>query len=515
MGQLVGNLTNTALADPNTGGIHWYGNAPDALSAWANGQRNFQPPLTSVDDQGNKAPLAPDQSKPAPSLVKPTPQQAADPSGTGIPNAMSPGLTKAGKLMTLLTSGLQGALAGRAANEQATVMSGGRRSGGAGMGFEAGYQLPFTRAMMPVQLAQAQTGLQAGQLQNQMTRAGLQPVQTPYGNMPIEFAAKSYLPWMIRAGAQRDVANIRAGATEQAAETGAQSRVRVAQIEQGQPIPVDPDVAQLAGFPELAGQAVGKGTLDNINKALEARGFKTQDMGTNGTGPNQGMWLLDRGGNRVKQVSPFSLTFQRGASFAQNRPEEVVRDPNNPGIITYAPASEAMSQGLQAPQSAPTQAARSEARSEVPTKIGDQKVAFNTMIQHAQLLRSAARALNNGDVQALSGLKNSFKNAFGVSGPITAEAIADAYQGEVSNVINKGHITDKGNEKIAHTIDTSKQNFATVDSVLGAYESLAQSKLNMLNQQANAARTGNASSPNNAPPPGAKVMSLTDFLNAR
>lgn len=486
MGQLA-NLTNPALADPNTGGVHWYGNAPDALQAWATGQRNFQPPLTSVDEQGNKTPLGVDQSKPAPSLVKASPQQAADPYGTGIPNAMSPGLTKAGKLMTLLSSGLQGALAGRAANEQATVMSGGRRSGGAGMGFESGYQLPFTRAMMPVQLAQAQTGLEAGQLQNQMARAGLQPVQTPYGPMPVEFAAKSYLPWMIRSQAMQNVANTRAGASEYAADVGAGSRVKVAQIEQGQPIPLDPDVAHLAGFDELAGVPVGKGTLDNVNKALEARGFRTQDMGTNGTGENQGMWLLDRGGNRVKQVSPFSLTFQRGASFAQNRPEEVV-DPNDPGHVYYTTAANAMNNNLPAPAGAPTQAARSEARSEVPTKIGDQKVAFNTMIQHAQLLRDAARALNNGDVQALNGLKNSFKNTFGYSGPITAQAIADAYGGEVTNVIAKGHITDKDMEKTSKTLDPSKQNFATMDSVLTAYQALAQSKLNMLNNQANAAK---------------------------
>ncbi len=512
MGSLMGNLTNTALADPNTGGIHWYGNAGDALQNWAQGQRNFQPPLTSVDEQGNKTPLGADQSKPAPSLVKPSPQQAADPYGTGIPNAMSPGLTKAGKLMTLLSSGLQGALAGRAENEQATVMSGGRRSGGAGMGFESGYQLPFTRAMMPVQLAQAQTGLEAGQLQNQMTRAGLQPVQTPYGPMPVEFAAKSYLPWMIRSQAMQNVANTRAAASEYGADVGAGSRIKVAQIEQGQPIPVDPDVAQLAGFPELAGQPVGKGTLDNINKALEARGFRTQDMGTNGTGPNQGMWLLDRGGNRVKQVSPFSLTFQRGASFAQNRPEEVA-DPNDPGRVYYTTAANAMNNNLPAPASAATQAARSEARSEVPTKIGDQKVAFTTAIQHADLLRSAITALGNGDQQTLNSLKNRFKAEFGVSGPVTAEVIADAYSREVTKGLSAGHMTDSEIGTVGKTLNVNRQSPQQSLAVLDAYRALFQSKINMLNNQANAA--AGKKTPSNAPPPGAKIMSLTDFLNAR
>jgi hypothetical protein len=221
-------------------------------------------------------------------------------------------------------------------------------------------------------------------------------------------------------------------------------------------------------------------------------------MGKNGEDANSGMWLMDRGGNRIKQVSPNSITFQRGASFAQNRPETVV-DPNDPGYAYYTTAAEAMSQHLPSPQGAGTVAAKTEARSEVPTKVGDLKVAYGTMIAHAQLLRQAAKALNNGDVQALAGLKNQFKNQFGYAGPITSEAIADAYKGEVSNVINKGHITDTGNEKVAHTLDPTHQNYKTLDSVLGAYESLAQSKQDQLVKQATAAttpkRTTNAAKP--------------------
>jgi hypothetical protein len=105
------------------------------------------------------------------------------------------------------------------------------------------------------------------------------------------------------------------------------------------------------------------------------------------------------------------------------------------------------------------------------------------MIQHADLLRKAAQALGQGDVQALNGLKSAFKNQFGYSGPITAAAIADAYKGEVSNVINKGHITDKGNEKVEHTLDPTRQSPQQLEAVISAYQSLAQSKMNMLNQQ--------------------------------
>lgn len=173
----------------------------------------------------------------------------------------------------------------------------------------------------------------------------------------------------------------------------------------------------------------------------------------------------------------------------------VAADPNNPGNVTLMKKGQAAAQNVSLPASATTQAAKTEARSEVPTKIGDQKVAFNTMIQHADLLRAAARALNNGENQTLAGLENRFKNEFGYSGPITAQAIADAYGGEVTNVIAKGHITDKEMEKTSKTLDPLKQNYETVDKVLTAYQALAQSKMNMLNQQANAAKGGGTAAP--------------------
>lgn len=172
----------------------------------------------------------------------------------------------------------------------------------------------------------------------------------------------------------------------------------------------------------------------------------------------------------------------RAIAFAANRPVQII-DPNNPNQVKYDSAGNAIKTGAATPASASFTTNKAELKSELPTKIGDQKVAFTTMIQHAQLLRDAAKALDNGDVQTLAGLKNTFKNEFGYEGPITASAIADAYKGEVSNVINKGHITDQGNEKIAHTLDPSKQNYQTLDSVLGAYQNLAQSKMNMLNKQ--------------------------------
>ena len=87
--------------------------------------------------------------------------QAMDSGPAGMPNAMSPALSKGGKLLAFLSSGLQGALAGRAAQEQTIAETGGRRAGGIGTGFQAGYSLPFLRASQGQQV-------QRGGLENQL-----------------------------------------------------------------------------------------------------------------------------------------------------------------------------------------------------------------------------------------------------------------------------------------------------------------------------------------------------------
>jgi hypothetical protein len=95
------------------------------------------------------------QAQPQPKLQRPP---MTTPTGQ-----MVPGLTKGQKLTVLLKAGIQGAMAGRAASEQAVIQSGGRRSGGAGMGFEAGMEQPLIQATQ-------QQRFQAGQMQNQLTQ---------------------------------------------------------------------------------------------------------------------------------------------------------------------------------------------------------------------------------------------------------------------------------------------------------------------------------------------------------
>lgn len=416
-----------------------------------------------------------------PRIGQPSFVQAATAGATpGGANALSPGLNKAGKLVTLLTSGLQGALAGRRASEEAVIQSGGRRSGGAGMGFEAGYTLPWQRSMQ-------QQAVQRGGLENQIL-----------GNQVQYAPALNFLKMLQE---QAEVGKTQAEAGKATAETGAipdKQRLEQAQAEAAN-YKDDPNLGLIdlrtkqpvnpSGFAPLTAeeaQVLGKQPGERVPLKLKNTASEIAVRGLTTVNTEEGVFERNRNvGSMTRLGSNPRMMFAPGEQYTP-----VAADPNDPGKVTLMKKGQAAAQGVNLPQGAATTAAKTVARSEVPTKIGDQKVAFTTMIQHADLLREAARALSNGNVQTLAGLKNAFKNEFGYSGPITAKAIADAYAGEVTNVIAKGHITDAEMAKTGKTLDPSKQNFETLDKVLTAYQALAQSKMNMLNQQANAARGG-------------------------
>ena len=164
-----------------------------------------------------------------------------------------------------------------------------------------------------------------------------------------------------------------AGARVQAAEVGTHKPINVpgvgafnwddqqnkyvpVQGTQGATPTVDHDTATLAGVPQLADQPANAQAWSTINKALQAKGYRVQDMGSNGTGPNQGMWLLDRAGSPVKQVSPNSLTYQRGASFAQTRAAYTPFETVEPGTNTPTTISNLQALRSGAPKVSVTQA---------------------------------------------------------------------------------------------------------------------------------------------------------------
>lgn len=475
MGQLFGQtgLTNpgTALMSSASGGEPLFIGTPSQV------QQHLGQSRDAVIKSGINNPVSAPKPQPAfPVSGQPSFQQAATsgamPGGT---NALSPGLNKAGKLVTLLQSGLQGALAGRAASEQATVASGGRRSGGAGIGFEAAEAYPW-------QQVGRQLGAQQQQAQTNVLQSEAQNVNIPGMGQTPGWLAKALGPAYIRGQAQQNVQGMKGDTAENVAGINkrfqtvpgiglfdTQNRQLIPETAQG--IIITPDIAKEYQLPQ---QFIGKPmSLQNLASVQRSSVFENVPQMT-----AQGPIMVNRRNATAQPVQgPGGQKFSPPALAS---PREVA-DVNNPGQTITMSGAQAM--GQPGVQSASVQVPKKAAAAEVPTQIGNQRVAFTTMIQHAELLRQAAKALNNGDVQTLAGLGNAFKNEFGYAGPITAQAIADAYGGEVTNVIAKGHITDAEMAKTGKTLNPAKQNFATVNGVLNAYQALAQSKMNMLDQQ--------------------------------
>lgn len=111
----------------------------------------------------------------------------------------------------------------------------------------------------------------------------------------------------------------------------------------------------------------------------------------------------------------------------------------------------------------------------------DTRVAYNTGLDHSKNLLDAVDALNNGDVKKLNSLKNYFKTEFGSPDVPTYDAIANAYNHEVTAVISKGHMTDKEVET-GHAVLPDNASPQTLRKVIGAYQNLVLSKRDELDK---------------------------------
>lgn len=148
----------------------------------------------------------------------------------------------------------------------------------------------------------------------------------------------------------------------------------------------------------------------------------------------------------------------------------------------------------------------------------DTRLAYNTALDHSDLLLKASDALGNNDFRALNSLANNFKTAFGWSGKINYDAISNAYNHEVNSVISKGHITDKEVET-GHATLPDNANAQTIRDVVGSYKSLMSSKRDELDKiiKAGAGNKANAvintgSSSDSSGGGGKKVLSPAEWV---
>ena len=111
----------------------------------------------------------------------------------------------------------------------------------------------------------------------------------------------------------------------------------------------------------------------------------------------------------------------------------------------------------------------------------DTRVAYNTAIDHADQLLKAADALGNGDQKTLNSLKNVFKTQFGSPDVTNFDAIANAYNHEVTSVVSKGHITD-AEVAAGHATLPDNASPDQIKGVAAAYKNLMSSKRDELDK---------------------------------
>jgi hypothetical protein len=135
-------------------------------------------------------------------------------------------------------------------------------------------------------------------------------------------------------------------------------------------------------------------------------------------------------------------------------------------------------------------------------KGGEEALAFQTAIQHADLLKKAAQALNNGDTRTLNSLKNTLATEFGDADLTNFNAIKHVYENEVQKMIAGSHITDAELKKNDASLPDNA-NFETTMKVLNSYQALAQSKLSLRQKQEQLGKEGKSMTSAGSQPEGA------------
>lgn len=418
------------------------------------------PPSLTVAGSQPPAPPPPSEGQVISSAIQPQ----------GQPPTLAPE-TKAHKLLQILLGGARGALMGAASNAQ-TYAQTGRNAGFGGGAYGAmtmplelersqlqneqiKQMLPFLRATQMANLGKI--GAETGKL-----GAEAQKAQAEVEGMPIKQALEQ--------------------AQTESAYYKSDPNMGLIDIRTGQPVspaglaPLGPEQAAVLG--KKPGDLVPL-KLKNTADEIVQRGY-TVVAGANDA------YLLNKG---TGQKTPLGVGSPRAIFAPQNRIVQVA-DPDKPGETKFTTAGQAMQTGAAGPQSASVQAPKAVAKKATSGTWADQKIAFNTAIQHAELLRDAAKALNNGDINALNALKNQAATQFGDPDLTDFEAIANAYNHEITSVISKGHITDNEVKAGDRTLPANA-NYKTIDKVLKSYQALAQSKMQQLQKQIDEGMKGN------------------------
>ncbi len=144
----------------------------------------------------------------------------------------------------------------------------------------------------------------AGQRAADLKRRELEEVEKP--------KAKAYADYTSAENAtKKEIATTNVAGRKDVANINANSKAQIAALSAGAGMVIQPEMAQIAGQPQLAGQTLSGKSLANFLKVYTATGAAVHDLG------DEGMWSVDKAGNRIKRVTVSSPSVARANAFAE------------------------------------------------------------------------------------------------------------------------------------------------------------------------------------------------------
>jgi hypothetical protein len=157
-----------------------------------------------------------------------------------------------------------------------------------------------------------------------------------------------------------------------------------------------------------------------------------------------------------------------------------VADPNSPGETIMVRRNEAA--GMKGKGSASVQSIKGEEKYFTSGKGAQQLTAFNTAMQHLDLLDKLGADLKNTNLQIANRAKQAWATATGSAEPANFEAAKNAMSGEVAAALKASGATDKEIEKVDSTFSRA-QSPIQLKGAIATYRMLLKSKAHNLQNQ--------------------------------
>jgi len=299
--------------------------------------------------------------------------------------------------------------------------------------------------------------------------------------------------------------------------TNAETGLKEVQTEAGRLIQVSPAQAQAMGNPALAGTSITQKSLDDlIRNSNTVQGRKDvaginadakRDVADANNLTKEHLATLkpeqrDDRAIRLLAKPPAERTQEENAylggyarwvdatrtqpgvaraeAFARYRPVQTI---DGDGNVHYEYAGNAIAGGASAPASIPFRTAQSVAKAFTSGPQAGQLTAFRTATDHLALMRQAADALHNGDVQAINRLGNAFQTQLGKAAPTNAKALAEMLSGELASVLSKGGATVSEIDEMRKQINANAQSPEQMSGIIDTNQNVINEKANELLQQ--------------------------------